>query len=122
MLITVLIKQYVKTKKAKRLTFTNALIDSTSIIVVLDTCIKNDIVIFISHVYFYSNSIKKTIHHTVNISLTKVELFAIRCRINQAVQISKMSYIIIITNAIHLAKKIFNSMIYPYQLQSIVIA
>lgn len=114
MLITILIKQYTKTRKAKRLTFTHALIDFTSVIVVSDTCIKNNIAIFISYVHFYSNGIKKTIYHTINISLTKVELFTIRCRINQAVQISKISYIIIITNAIHLAKKIFNSMIYPY--------
>jgi len=115
MLITVLIKQYAKTRKAKRIIFIYTLMDFTSIIVVSDTCIKNNIATFISHVHFYSNGIKKTIYHTINISLTKVELFAIRCRINQVVQISKISYIIIIiTNAIHLAKKIFNFMIYPY--------
>ena len=73
------------------------------------------------YVYSYYNSIKKTIHHVVNISSTKVELFAIRYVINQAIQISKVFHIIIITNAIHLVKRIFDSTIHPYQLQSIAI-
>ncbi len=43
----------------------------------------------------------KTIHHTINFTMTEAELFTIRCRINQAIQVSDASNIIIITNAIH---------------------
>jgi len=45
-----------------------------------------------------------------------------RCEINQAVQILKVSHIIVITNAIHFVEKNFDSKIHPYQLQSIAIA
>ena len=47
---------------------------------------------------------------------TKAELFTIRCGINQAVQISKVSYIIF------MVEKNFDSKIHFYQLQLIVIA
>ena len=76
----------------------------------------------ILHVHSYSNSVKKTIHHAVNITLTETELFAIRYGINQAIQIPEAFHIIVITNTIHLMQCIFNSMIYPYQLQLIAIA
>jgi len=52
----------------------------------------------------------------------EVELFAIRCGINQAVQIPGSSCIIIITDAIHVAQRIFNFSIHLYQLQSITIS
>ena len=53
-------------------------------------------------------------HHAVNISTTKAELFAMRCDINQAVGIPHINYIIIITDSIHIAKKIFDLLLYPY--------
>jgi len=49
-------------------------------------------------------------------------LFVIRYRINQAVQISEASHIIIITDSIHLAKHISNLITHPYQIQLIAIA
>ena len=54
--------------------------------------------------------------------MTEAELFAIRYRINQAVQIPRASYIIVITDSIHLAKCIFDSLTHSYQIQSIAIA
>ena len=42
------------------------------------------------------NIIAKTIHYAINIISTKAELFTIRCRINQAIQVSNASYIIIV--------------------------
>jgi len=45
----------------------------------------------------------------------KAELFAIRYSINQTVQIQHISYIIVITNAIHTAKKIFDLSVHLYQ-------
>jgi len=67
------------------------------------------------------NIIAKTIHHAINIISTKAELFTIRCRINQAIQVSNASYIINITDSIHLANEIFDSLSYSYQLQFIAI-
>jgi len=87
---------------------------STSVTVVSDTSIKNNVAISISHVHSYNNNIKKTIYHAINVLSTKMELFAIRCRINQAVQISEVFHIIVITNTIHLVKKIFDSIIHSY--------
>ena len=58
----------------------------------------------------------KTIHHTINITLTEAELFAIKCGINQAVQIPEASHIIVITDTIYLAKDIFNSTTHSYQI------
>ena len=74
--------QYAKTRKVKRPTFANALIDSTFVIVVSNTSIKNNVTTSILHIYLYNNGIKKTIHHAVSILLTKAELFAIKYGIN----------------------------------------
>ena len=71
---------------------------------------------FIAYVFSEPNIITKTIHYTVNVTLTEVELFAIRYRINQAVQVTNISHIIFITDAIYLARYIFDSPSHPYQL------
>ena len=63
----------------------------------------------------------KTIHHVVNITMTETELFTIRCGINQAIHIINVLCIIVFTDAIHLAKKIFDSSLHSYQVQSITI-
>ena len=102
--------------------FEDILSDSNTIIVISDTSIKNNVTISILHVCSGYNTIAKTIHHTVNITSTEAELFTIRYGINQAVQVSNISCIIVITNAIHLARWIFDSSSHPYQLQSITIA
>ena len=62
------------------------------------------------------------LHHAINITSIEVELFAIRCKINQAVQIPGSSHIIIITDAIHMAQKNFDSSTHLYQLQLITIS
>jgi len=53
---------------------------------------------------------------------TETELFVIRCEINQAVQVTNVLHIIVITDAIYLVKCIFDSSSHSYQLQSIIIA
>ena len=45
----------------------------------------------------------------------EAELFAIRCGINQVYIKENVSKIIVVTNSIHAAKKIFDSKSYPYQ-------
>ena len=60
----------------------------------------------------------KTIHHAVHVTSTEAELFAIRCGINQVLNFNNMSKIIIITDSIHVARKIFEPSVHPYQIQS----
>ena len=53
---------------------------------------------------------------------TEAELFVIRYRINQAIQMQNAAHIVIITDAIPAAKWIFNMSNHPYQLHSIAIS
>jgi len=100
-------EQTAKTRKARQLI-------PKSVIIVPDASIRNDIVMSIAHIYSYSNIVKKTLYYTANITSTKTELFAIKCRINQAIQVLDVSHIIIITNAIYVAQHIFDSTIHSY--------
>ena len=58
----------------------------------------------------------KTVHYTVNITSTEAELFAIRCGINQTLHFNNISKIIVITDSIYAAHKIFDSLVHPYQI------
>jgi len=58
----------------------------------------------------------------INIMSLKTELFALKCRINQATQIPSSSHIIIIMDVLHIAQKNFDFSIHLYQLQLIVIS
>ena len=60
--------------------------------------------------------------YVINVMFTKAELFAIRCSISQASQIQGVTYIIVVTNAILAAKRIFDTPFYLYQLNFIVIS
>ena len=79
----------------------NASSDLSTVVVVSDTSIKNNIAMLITHIHSFNSSLKKTLYHTINITTMEAELFAIRYRINQAIQISGTSCIIIITDALH---------------------
>ena len=91
-------------------------------IVLLNISIRNNIAIFILHIHSHNKPIIKTIHHAVNVTITKAELFTIRCGINQAIGIPNAKCIIIITDFLHTAKKIFNSSTHPYQIYSAIIS
>ena len=95
--------------------------DLKLVVVIFNTKVKNNVTTLISHIYCHSNEVKKTIYHTVNITSTKAKLFAIRYEINQAIHIPDVSHIIIITNTIHSALCIFDSIVNSYQQQSIAI-
>jgi len=72
--------------------------------ILTDTSIKNNITISIAYVHLFNRPLKKTLYHTINVMTIEAELFAIRCRINQAIKIPGTSFIIIIiTNALHVA-------------------
>ena len=97
----------------------NTLLDPNSVIAVSNTSIKNNIAISIAYIYSFSSLIKKIIYYTIDITSMEAELFAIRCGINQAIQIDGFSHIIIITDTIYIAFKIFNSSVHLYHFQSI---
>ena len=89
-----------------------------SALIVTDASIKNDIAILISHIHQANRPLIKTVYHAVFITSSEVELFAIRCGINQACNKEDVSKIIVITDSIHTAKNIFSSSSHPYQLYS----
>ena len=66
-----------------------------SSMVLSDASIRNNIATSILHIYSHNRLIIKTIHHVVNITTTKAKLFAIRCRINQAVGILNIKCIVL---------------------------
>jgi len=90
-------------------------------LVVTDASIKNDCATSISHIHLANSPLTKTVHHASFVTSTEAELFAIRCSINQACSKDYVSKIIVITDSIHAAKKIFNSDSHPYYLHSIAI-
>ena len=87
----------------------------TTAFVITDASIKNNITTSISHLHIANHPLIKTIHHAVFITSTEAELFAIRCGINQAYIKENMPKIIVITDSIHVAKKIFDSKSHPFQ-------
>ena len=89
-----------------------------SALVITDASIKNDIAISVLHIHIANRPLTKTVHHASFVTSTEVELFVIRCGINQACSIDSISKIIVITNSIHAAKKIFDSEFHLYQLHS----
>ena len=64
------------------------------VLIVINASIKNNVAILIS----------KITHHATNINSTKVELFTIRYRINHAIYLPNVNCIIIITDAIPVAR------------------
>ena len=84
------------------------------ILVVSDTSIKYDIATLVSHIHMQDKPRIKTVHHAAFVTSTEAELFAIRCGLNQACNKEEISKIIVITNSIHMAKKIFNTKSYLY--------
>jgi len=97
-------------------------LDSKTAIAVLDTSIKNQVATSIAHIYTYDRPVVKTIHHTINVTLTEAKLFAIKYGINQAICIFNINQIIVIPDLLHAAKRIFNSSSHPYQIQPLLIS
>jgi len=87
-------------------------------IIALDASIKNNIATSILHTHTHNRPITKTIHHVIYVTSTEAELFVIRCSINQASNIDSISKIVVVTDSIHMARKIFDPSIHPYQVQS----
>ena len=90
-------------------------------IVTTDASIKNDIAISISYMHISNHPLIKTCHHTAFITSLEVKLFTIRYSINQALSKENISKIIVITNSIHIAKKIFDLSSHLLQIHTVVI-
>ena len=90
----------------------------SSALIVTDTSIKDNITTLIAHVHQADSPLIKTVHHTVFVTSSKAELFAMRCDINQACNKDNISKIVVITDSIHLAKRIFDSLLHSLQSHS----
>ena len=87
---------------------------SSVTIITSDASIKNNVTMSIAHIHTHDKSLIKTIHHAVNVTSTEAELFTIRCDINQFTHIDNISKIIIVTDSIHMVKRIFDPSVYPF--------
>ena len=87
----------------------------------MDASIKNNIVTSILYMYILNYSLIKTLYHTAFVTSLEAELFAIRCSINQASFKENISKIIVITNFIHVVKKIFDPLSHLLQIYTVVI-
>ena len=72
--------------------------------------IKNDIATLISHIHSCNHPLIKMVHHAAFVTSTEAKLFAIRC------SKENISKIIVVTNSIHVARKIFNDKSNLYQI------
>ena len=86
-------------------------------IIATNASIKNNVATFITHIYIHNMPLIKTIHHAVNVTSMEVELFTIRCSINQLMHIDNISKIIVIMDSIHAVKRIFDLSVYSFQVQ-----
>ena len=79
-------------------------------IIVTDASIKNNIAKSISHMHIANSPLVKTLYYMAFVTSTEAELFAIRYSINQAHIKKNIFKIIVVTDSIYVAKKIFNSL------------
>ena len=98
------------------------MLDQSHTLIVTDAGIKNNIAMSIAHIHVCDKPIIKILHHIVNVMLNEAELFAIRCGINQAVNIPGISRTVVITNSIHAMKRIFDSFLHSFQVHSVSIS
>jgi len=91
---------------------------SCNALVITDMSVKNNVALSIAHIHVFNKPVVKTLHHAVNITAQEAEFFTIRCGINHAVLSHDTSRIIVITDSIHVAKKIFDPSLYMLQKQS----
>ena len=104
----------IRVQELDNMVLLNSLLPHTAL-VITDASIKNDITTSILHVHVVNYLITKTVHHAAFVTSTEAELFAIRCGINQACSNKAINKIIVVTDSIHTAKKIFDSSSHPFQ-------
>jgi len=90
--------------------------NSLSPLVITDVSIKCDMAMSLAHVHIHNKPVVKTLYHVVNVTSIEAELFTMRYSINQATSFQGISKIIIITDSIHLAKRIFDLSLHSFQI------
>jgi len=93
-----------------------------TLFIIIDTSVKNNIVMSVTHIQKEQALITKAIYHTMNILPTEVKLLTIKYGISQAVHINDIINIVVVTDAILAAQKIFDTSYHPFQLHSITIS
>jgi len=88
-----------------------------SVLIVTDASVKNNVATSIMHIHVHNKPMVKTLHHAINTTSTKTEFFALRYGINQSAHLQNISKIVVITDSIHTAKKIFDPLSYLLQKQ-----
>ena len=88
-------------------------------IIAMDASIKNNIATSISHTHISNQPLIKMLYHAAFATSSEAKLFTIRCSISQASSKENVSKIIIITDSIHIAKKIFDPLSHLLQSQSV---
>lgn len=81
---------------------------SSTALMITDTSVKNNVTSSIAHIHVRNKPIVKVLHNTVNITLSEAEFFALKCGINHTTLLHEISKIIIVTDSIHVARKIFD--------------
>jgi len=87
----------------------------SSALVVMNASVKNNVATSIVHIHVHNKLIIKTLYHALNVTSTEAELFAIRSGINQATNLNDILKIIIVTDSIHMVRKIFDLLSYLFQ-------
>ena len=93
--------------------------DPLYVLIVTNASVKFDVATSIAHIHICTKPVVKILHHTVNITSTEAKLFAIRCGINQATTSQGIVKIIVVTNLIHSAKRIFDPLSHLFQLHAV---
>jgi len=93
-----------------------------TIFIISNTSVKNNIATFVFYIWRKHNIIRKAVHYAINILSAEAKLSTIRYDISQAIQLQGAIQIVTITNAILVAKRIFDSSYHSYQLYSITIS
>ncbi|KAL9709880.1 hypothetical protein Ac2012v2_006936 [Leucoagaricus gongylophorus] len=87
-------------------------------LVIADASIKNDITTSVAHIHVANRPLVKTVHHASFVTTTEAELFVLRCGVIQALSLKNISKIVVVTDSIHVANKIFESGSHPYQIHA----
>ena len=90
--------------------------DPLHALIITNASIKNNMATSITYIYICNRFIIKTLHYTVNINSTEAKLFIIRYGINQATNSIGILKIIVVTDLIHSAKRIFDLSLYSFQI------
>ena len=87
----------------------------------MDASIKNNVATFILHTHISNHSLIKILHYVAFVTSAEAELFTIRCGINQVSSKENISKIIVFTDSIHVAKKIFDPLSHSLQIHAVAI-